>query len=107
MNALPNIKLQLANAEMEIINELLAHHARRASATSEQKMIISIIRDMHTRFLVPPYSIPKKVYTKKLKYHEAYTLHQLLLNTSIQSTNSLQYYEVMLNSIIAKIDKQL
>lgn len=110
MNHLPPIKLHLATAEMEMLHQWLdTFAARQVTGLSEKdKMIVSVLRELLTRFTIPPYSVPKNAYTRKLKYHEAYWLHEILRRVPIEMNDSSSYYlDALRNGVLNKINKQL
>lgn len=105
------ITFPLSHAEIEFLTDWLTPIAESETAFLEpdRRAIVSVVREFIHRLAVPPYSIPKPQYKRKLKYHEAYYLHQLLMGwESLPDTHSgRHYYDALQRTLLAKIDKLL
>src|SRR5690606_12864166 len=101
------VKLEYTYSELTFINAVLEEVAFSEPKSSDvpKKLLLSVSRELLERFPINEFSIPKKKYSKTLKYHEACYMLQIL--KAKMQTITDPYILAVTDLLTNKIEKQL
>jgi len=98
------VSIKIAESHRQVLDHLIARAIGRRTSTTVEASMVSILLDVHPRFELGHFQLPKHSYTRKLKYHEGVTIMTLLSASDVE----LKPYEsILMQEVLNQLDKQV